>query len=269
MIDVISAREASDPKERKSKMKLSQRMEAVAAMVSAGNILADVGTDHGYIPIVLVSRGHIPSAIAMDLREGPLKRAREHIAASRLENSITTRLSDGVAALSPGEADTIVIAGMGGELVIRILRQGEAVCKSADELVLQPQSEVTAVRRFLRENGYRITDEDMVLEDGKFYPLMRAVCGEEAESCQKGADCAQFGAETNNDDKMICDIYGPLLLAKRHPVLKLFLEKQKKQLDQIRLKLEKQPQSDKIASRIEEVCRDLAYNEKALSYLKL
>ena len=93
-------------------------MKAVAGMVTSGGVLADVGTDHGYIPIALVQRQKITGAIAMDINKGPLARAQENIASARLGDYIQTRLSDGVAALGEGEADSILIAGMGGELVI-------------------------------------------------------------------------------------------------------------------------------------------------------
>ena len=129
-------------------VKLSKRMKAVAAMVSQGNILCDVGTDHGYIPIALIQKNIIPKAIAMDINPGPLERAKEHIGFYELGEYIETRLSDGVAALREGEADSIVVAGMGGELVIHILTEGEAVCRKAKELILQPQSDIWKVRRF-------------------------------------------------------------------------------------------------------------------------
>jgi tRNA A22 N-methylase len=99
-----------------------------------------------------------------------------------LSDRIHTRLSDGTAALGVGEADTIVVAGMGGELVLHILTDGEAVCRSAKELILQPQSEIATVRRYLREHAYRIAAEDMVFEDGKYYPMMRVIPVEENET---------------------------------------------------------------------------------------
>ena len=160
-------------------MKLSERMKAVAAMVTNGNVLADVGTDHGYVPIMLVNRGFIPSAIAMDINEGPLQRARENIIANQLQEKIDTRLSDGVSALSDGEVESIVIAGMGGELTIRILTEGESVCRSVKELILQPQSDIQKVRKFLREHGYRIVDENMVYEEQKYYSVMKVIPVEE------------------------------------------------------------------------------------------
>jgi tRNA (adenine22-N1)-methyltransferase len=242
-------------------MKLSKRMEAAAAMVSAGNILADVGTDHGYIPIELVQRGIIPSAIAMDLREGPLSRAREHIKERGLSERIELRLSDGVAALAEGEADTILIAGMGGELVIHILSDGAAVCRSARELILQPQSQIAEVRSFLRENGYRIAAEDMVLEDGKFYPMMRVT--PEQETGTRTASERQY----DSFRKEVTDLYGPMLLQQKHPVLAAFLEREYSQQTAILTGLQKQPQSGKILLRTEEVSRRLAYNKEAQEYI--
>jgi tRNA (adenine22-N1)-methyltransferase len=265
-------------------MKLSKRMEAAAAMVSAGNILADVGTDHGYIPIELVQRGIVPSAIAMDLREGPLSRAREHIKEQGLSDRITLRLSDGVSALSKGEADTVLIAGMGGELIIRILTDGADICHGVRELILQPQSVIGEVRRFLRENGYRITDEDMVLEDGKFYPMMRvipepAVCppAQEAVDRQPSApeaseqpsvsDASQQAAPCGGVSRTVADLYGPILLCKKHPVLSAFLERERAQQSAIREALQKQPDSEKILRRKEEINRSLAYNKEAWDFM--
>ena len=134
-------------------------MKAVVAMVTSNGILADVGTDHGYVPIALVQRQKIPGAIAMDINKGPLARAKENIAAAHLEDYIQTRLSDGVEELEPGEADSILIAGMGGELIIHILSEGEKVCKKASELILQPQSDIRKVREYLREHQYKIVDD--------------------------------------------------------------------------------------------------------------
>ena len=156
-------------------IKLSKRMKAVASMVTQGYKLCDVGTDHGYVPISLVADGTIPEAIAVDINKGPLERANLHIRSCGLEDKITTRLSDGLSAVKEGEAESIIIAGMGGELVIHILTEGDAVCKKAKELILQPQSDIHKVRYYVRNAGYKIVDEDMVLEDGKYYPIMRVV----------------------------------------------------------------------------------------------
>ena len=111
-------------------MQLSLRLSAIADMVTDGNRLVDVGCDHGYLPVYLVQEmGKIPAAIAMDVRTGPLSRAQEHIRQYGLEEYIKTRLSNGLGALEAGEGDTLVIAGMGGPLMERILTDG-SICAS-------------------------------------------------------------------------------------------------------------------------------------------
>ena len=236
-------------------VKISNRLMTAAALVTQGYTLADVGTDHGYIPIYLLQQKKIPAAIAMDINEGPLERAKEHIALYGLQAYIQTRLSDGVAALKPGEVEAVLIAGMGGGLVMHILKDGEKVCQSAKELILQPQSEIEHVREFLREKGYTILAEDMVYEDGKFYPMMKVLYQGENENAQKASEVLKLS-----------DLYGGLLLQNRHPVLKTFLEKEKLIYTGIKENLEKQPESEKIRTRLAEVEDILHYNELALQF---
>ena len=119
-------------------MELSKRLKAVAGLVTEGASVADIGTDHGYVPIWLIQSGRAAKVIAMDVNEGPLERARGHIRSKRLENVIFTRKSDGLQALHVGEADTMIAAGMGGGLVIRIYpaatirdSQGQRISESA------------------------------------------------------------------------------------------------------------------------------------------
>ena len=232
-------------------------MKAVAAMVTSGGVLADVGTDHGYIPIALIQRQKIKSAIAMDINKGPLARAQDNIASARLGDYIQTRLSDGVAALGEGEADSILIAGMGGELVIHILSEGGKVCKAASELILQPQSDIRKVREYLRLHHYKIVDEDMICEDGKYYPMMRVINVELDNAWMK----------MDEQTRVACDIYGPLLLRNGNPVLRRFLVRQHRQLTQILQTLQAQTMSEKIETRIAEVLEELQYNESAYTIL--
>ena len=238
-------------------IKLSRRMKAVAAMVTSGGVLADIGTDHAYVPIALVQRQKIRGAIAMDINVGPLKRAQEHIKAARLENYIQTRRCDGVEGLLPHEADSILIAGMGGELILHILSEGEAVCDTAEELILQPQSEIHKVREYLRQHQYKIEDEDMICEDGKYYPMMRAVKNPQDDTWNR----------LNSQTIAVCDIYGPLLLRNGNPVLRRFLVRQHGQLTKILQTLEAQPQSEQIQKRIAEVQDQLQQNESAYTIL--
>lgn len=201
-------------------MELSKRLQAVADLLSEGLCVADIGTDHGYIPIYLITSKKSSKVIAMDINEGPLLRAKEHIAEHGLEQHIETRLSDGVTALQAGECDAVIIAGMGGALAVKIMEAGEQLFRSLKEFVLQPQSELEKVRRYLCEQGYHIIAEDMVLEDGKFYPMMKVI----------------------NAHTSCCNImelrYGKFLLEQKHPILRHFLEKEVQIKGQILKQLE-------------------------------
>lgn len=224
-------------------MELSERLQAVANLVSPCRCVADVGTDHGYIPIYLVEQGICWKAFAMDVNRGPLCRAQEHIAEHGLESQIELRLSDGVNRLQAGECDTVVIAGMGGALTIKILEEGKAVIKSLKELILQPQSELLKVRRYLAEQGYRIVEENMVQEDGKYYPMMRVI-NAQAE--------AYHAIEFR---------YGKLLLQEKHPVLRNFLEKEKKMKSRILENLR-----NEFGTHIEERRKEVEEERKEIEY---
>lgn len=194
---------------------MSERLELLISFVEKGSRTADVGTDHGYVPIVLVERGIAPEAFALDVREGPLARAQEHIARHGLSEKIRTRLSDGVAALKEGEADTVIAAGMGGELIVHILRDGRRLWDFVEHWIVSPQSEPEKVRVFLQENGFCIRREAMLSEDGIYYVVMDAVRGE-----MEPLDGAQA-------------LYGPCLIRDRDPVLKEYLLREKRVLEGI------------------------------------
>ena len=238
-------------------MELSKRLQAVADLVTAHYKLADIGTDHAYIPIYLTQQKKITEAVALDVNEGPLQRAEEHIRENGLEAEIETRLSNGFQALQPGEVQSAVIAGMGGGLVIRILTEGAEVVRKLEECILQPQSEIEKVRAFLLEKGYEFLEEDMVCEDGKYYPMMRAVKTEQDETWNR----------LNDQTIAVCDIYGPLLLRNGNPVLRRFLVRQHGQLTQILQTLEAQKESEQIIRRIAEVQEKLQQNESAYTIL--
>lgn len=150
-------------------MHLSKRLTRVTSFVTKGNRIADIGCDHGYVPIYLVKEGIAESAIAADVRKGPLSRAKEHIQEYGLADKIETRLSDGLEKIAPGEVQSIIIAGMGGLLMIRLLTLGRNTAKQANELVLSPQSDLDEFRRFMVQDGYTICSEAMIKEEGKYY----------------------------------------------------------------------------------------------------
>ncbi len=227
-------------------MELSRRLQAVADLLSEGLIVADIGTDHGYIPIYLIETGKSPKAFAMDINKGPLVRAREHVEMHGLQEQIVIRQSDGVKALQVGECESVNVAGMGGALAIKIMEDGRAIFKSLKEFVLQPQSELDKVRQYLCENDYRIIAENMVLEDGKYYPMMKVVNG-----------------NVENYSQMELR-YGKKLLEGKHPVLKMFLEKEVQAKKQIINNLEHE-QGEHIRKRVSEIQMELAYIKEALS----
>lgn len=237
---------------------LSERLKAVAGMVTAGNRVCDVGCDHGFVPIYLVQQGKSPRVLAMDLREGPLRAAREHIAAYGLEEQIETRLSDGLHNYSAGEADTLICAGMGGGLMRRILAQESQKAASFQELILQPQSEIEQFRRFLRENGFGIIDEEILLDEGKFYQVIRAVPG------MKERETADV-SEKENELCKLEDRYGPVLLQKRTPVFLSFLEKEASLYEEILENLRRQGlKEEKRRERYEQVEALLRDNRQAV-----
>ncbi len=196
-------------------MNMSGRLEAILALVPQGACAADVGTDHGYVPIELVRRGISPRALAMDVRPGPLARAAQHVEEAGLADRITLRLSDGLSALGPGEADTVIVSGLGGPLMVRILERGRDVAQSVGRFILAPQSDVPFVRTYLRENGYRIEREVFLRDDGKYYNLFSAVHGTQ--------DAPRYPA---GDGTYLDDLYGADLLNRRDETLKEYLEKQ-------------------------------------------
>ncbi len=154
---------------------MTPRLLAIADSVPYGATVADVGTDHGYIPIYLYKEHKIERALAMDLRQGPLSRAEKNIDRFDLKDYIKTRLSDGLCALSDGEVDTAVIAGMGGLLIAEILEKSPV---ELDCYILQPMTATAELRSYLAENGYKIIDERLAKEDNKIYTVMTAKHGE-------------------------------------------------------------------------------------------
>ena len=242
-------------------MELSKRLQAVADLVTAGYRVADIGTDHAYIPIFLLSSGKIPGAVAMDVNEGPLERARCHIDENSLSEKISLRLSDGLAGLRPGEAESVVIAGMGGGLIIRILTEGAGALEHVKECVLQPQSEIEKVRAFLLEEGFLFIQENMVIDDGKYYSMMKVLppkSAEETRTARKSSASADVWSETELR-------YGKLLLESRNETLRGFLQREIRMKQQILSGLTGRD-SERIEERRSVLEQELKYAEKGMEY---
>ena len=218
-----------------SKIKLDDRLSAVASLVRNGKRVADIGTDHGYLVAYLVERGICPSGIAADLRKGPLENARQTVIHQGLSDKIELILSDGLQNIPENACDDIVIAGMGGPLMIRILSAYPEVTASAKELILQPQSEIAEVRIWLYEQGYEIVEEHMVYEEGKYYPMFKAVKNPEA----KKLSYLEYK-------------FGRLEVLKEKEVLKDFILRELSNKQNILQKLEEE-QTEKSKGRAEEM----------------
>lgn len=239
-------------------MELSKRLQAVADLVTAGYKVADIGTDHAYIPIFLLETGKTDWAAAMDVNKGPIEKARENIRAYGLEAQIEARLSNGFLALGKGEVQSAVIAGMGGNLVIRILQEGRDVVSTLQECILQPQSETDKVRAFLLREGFFFIEEDMVEEDGKYYPMMKVKppkSGEESRQNEEVWKIEQLW-------------FGKLLLEKRHPVLKRYLERETRIREEI-LRSIRDKDSEQIQVRRGQLQEELNIIKKGMEYYAL
>ena len=228
-------------------MEISQRLRIVGDFVTQKRV-ADIGTDHAYVPIYLHKKGNIEKVIACDINEKPLQKAQQNIKLHHAENKIITRLGNGLQPLQPYEVDSIVISGMGGMLMIELMEQSQYVIKTVKELILCPHLDVTAVRKYLHNIGYSIVDERMIQEYGNFYTILRAIQGQQKY------------------DKKIEYIFEKVLLEKRDTVLKEYIISEKIRIKKIEQHLyDKQTeQSKKRLQQIEEYKRIIEEAEKWL-----
>lgn len=197
-------------------MTLSNRLRRVAEQVPPGSVVADIGTDHGYLPVDLVSSGRCPRAIATDIAAGPLAAARALVEREGLSDRIQLRRGEGLAVLAPGEADTLVLAGMGGVLMARLLGQRPEVAHSLYRLVLQPMTAAASLRRWLAANGFRFVHEELVEDGDRIYEIIVTEPGEEP------------GRQDMPD---IMYEVGPILAERRDPLLDQLLAERIRRLE--------------------------------------
>ena len=216
-------------------MHISKRLQTIVDMVKPGCYVCDVGCDHAYTSIALVENGKCPYAVASDVRPGPLAAAQKNIDDAGLTEKISVCLADGVPAgvheLLPEGRRTLVITGMGGMLICRILGEAGERAAAFDEMVLSPQSDIDLVRKKLFDMDFTIDDEEMLIDEGKYYTVIRAEKNSEPGIRRERKACAAESSEPNGGDSHFTEkraelLYGPVLLGKRHPVLRKYLEKQ-------------------------------------------
>ncbi|WP_250277664.1 tRNA (adenine(22)-N(1))-methyltransferase [[Clostridium] colinum] len=190
-------------------MELSYRLNKIAQKVTINGIIADIGTDHAYVSIFLYKNNKIKSGIACDISKGSLQKAKDNIKKYNLQDNIQTRLSNGLEKITPEDnIDTIIIAGMGGMLMIDILEKGNHIVNNVKELILQPQKDINRVREYLHKKGFKIIDDEMLKDEGKYYTIIKAI---------KGKDTSY---------KMEEYIFGKFEIEEKSEILKEYIEEQ-------------------------------------------
>ncbi|MCR4657272.1 MAG: class I SAM-dependent methyltransferase [Lachnospiraceae bacterium] len=258
---------------------LSERLKAIANMVSPGLICADVGCDHAYLAIYLAENDIAPFVYATDINRGPIEAAKRNIEQAGLSDRIETILCSGLKGIKPGSVQSVIMAGMGGPLMVEMIREGIKVCDLAKELILEPQSDPALVRHYLDDMGFLIISEDMVTEENKFYPVIKCVHynrGQKASgdrSARGGSKERELSEGFRPEDvwekehKELYYRFGEILLKEEHPLLREYLYRQRKILKGIRDKLSVSEETESVLLKRAEIERDLFYVEEALAVI--
>ena len=227
-----------------TEINVSSRLKTIAGLITKNKTVADIGTDHGYLPIYMAGEGMAGKIIACDLREKPLGRGRKNAEELLIADRIDFRLADGLDALSPGEADTVIICGMGGFAIIKILSKAleEGKVFSGTDFVLSPHTDRENLSRFLFEKGFKIEEEILLHEKAAYYILWK---------------CTFDGIKRSAPDAV--HAYGSLLVQRKDAALKDYFMREEELLLRVLKKLEALP-SDKVIKRICEVKERLKLN---------
>lgn len=228
-------------------MKLTNRLLKIASLVTKGKKIADIGTDHGYIPVHLLNEGNIDFAILADVNKGPLENARKEVRHNNLIDKVDLRLGSGIEVLKKGEVDEVIIAGMGGILISELLEANIEVAQSTEKFILQPMQAQKELRKYLLNNGYEILDEVLVREDFRIYEIIVA---------------KYTGKNTNVEDDIFYEV-GNKLIENKDELLNEFIDKRIHTYTSILNKLE-----GKSGKGIDEKIEDSRLNISKLEKLK-
>ncbi len=232
-------------------MKLSRRLEKLVEMTPKTECVADIGTDHGYVPVALLEYKKVERVIATDINRKPLEKAVSLTDSYNLNGKIEFRLGPGLTVLKKDEVQGVIIAGMGGEMIKDILEISLDLVKHMDFLILQPAQNPEVIRQYVYDKHFTILAEDLVREDdGRFYEYFRVVYDEEI-----------MGFSHNPIDFIV----SPLLLKKHHPLMREFLTEKIRENQQIRSKLDLSFASSRIKDR--ELSDQTAHFQEALKWL--
>jgi len=184
------------------------RLQMVATLVPKGARLADIGSDHAYLPVYLIQSGKITQALATDVNFGPIERAQKNIALAGLRDKIQTRRCDGLCGVEDFAPDTVSIAGVGGELIVSILDKSDYVRENAPLLILQPMTQIAFLRRYLAQKGYDIFSEHLVPDEHRIYQII--VCRYLALPSRKLGALAELAGEKTKDSPVLPELMAKL-----------------------------------------------------------
>ncbi|WP_316571997.1 tRNA (adenine(22)-N(1))-methyltransferase TrmK [Neobacillus sp. YIM B06451] len=230
---------------------LSKRLGTVASFIPKGASVADIGSDHAYLPCHLAKQGHITSAIAGEVVKGPYESAKRQVDATGLQDRIEVRLGSGLDVLKPGEVDCIAIAGMGGALISDILEAGKEKLPGVKRLILQPNVGANSVRAWLYRNGWELIDEAILEEDGKIYEVLAA---------DKGDPEAPYKADMERGL-----LFGPFLLKRKESVFIKKWSLEKENWQRVLSQLDKAQPSAEVDTKKEELFRKIRMVEEVLA----
>lgn len=265
-------------------IKIGPRLRAVASYVVQGAKLADIGTDHAYLPVYLLQKELISGAIAVDIHKGPLEAAENTVKLYGLASRIDIRLGNGLIPLLPGEIDTLVIAGMGGATILEILLSKPEVLEKVNSLILQPQGAEDRVRKFLADQGWKLKDEELVQEDGRIYTIINFTRNEglsrediELMAGELTRKIGDFLAEEEPDSLGGPEVlkeylgryswsFGPVILQKRTELLASMIRSNILQLEKIISGMSKTGRED-VQTELKQVCKKKKLLEVMLKWL--
>ncbi|MGD6967189.1 tRNA (adenine-N(1))-methyltransferase [Rossellomorea vietnamensis] len=231
--------------------KLSKRLETVVSFIPEGSRIADIGSDHAYLPCYAVDKGIAVSGVAGEVAEGPYQSAVKQVKYSQLEDSISVRKGDGLQVIRPNETDCITIAGMGGALIASILENGKSKLEGVSRLVLQPNVGASSIRKWLLKNGWELKSEQILEEDDKIYEVLAADKGNPEEPY----------TEANRDSELLL---GPFLMKENSPVFKRKWKHELKQWKTIIDKMEEAEDSPQLRERRDGIQKKIEIVEEVL-----
>jgi len=231
--------------------RLSARLSTVAKYVTKGERIADIGSDHAYLPCWLVKNGIVPFAIAGEVADGPYQSARKNVIAEGLTGEISVRKGDGLAVIEAGDVDCITIAGMGGALITSILEAGKDKLRDVKKLILQPNISAISIRKWFLENNWELTAEEIMEEDGKIYEVL---VGEPGDARRPYGQDLELGL-----------LVGPILVEKQNEAFKNKWSAELKSWRRVYQELEHAVESQEAVEKRQELVKKIHLIEEALN----